>query len=395
MSSFLIKNKSEKSFESKISKLARKTQESIRASNKSFARFCLEYYDQRTSQDIFDEINTLKDKEKNQAIREVLQNWIDWQYEKGSLTSGVRQYVSKIKRLFSHNGILIHESDFEEKLEYKPTIKEELHELTLEEIQNILKFANPKKIGFYLALSCTGARPGELLQVRKKDIDTSKKRIKIRIEAENVKTRSGRSIWLSKEAGSYLMVKLKNLRDEDLVWAKHENFSFAEKNESSIFSKVCDKAGYTDRYKSNGNRKITLYSFRSYFFGKASDTHREGYAHKMIGHGGYLPQYDRMSDEKKLEWYLQLEPELVIDSTKRNQLEIKRLEAEKSELEETKIQRDNLLKRVKRLEELGAISGQEMELMSKKKHITIEELQEQMQEQMANMAKAIQELKKE
>jgi len=336
MSSFLIKQKTKKSFEDKISKLAQKTKANIYASENSFKRFCLEFYDGRNSKEIFSELNILKGEEQVDALREVLQNWIDWQYSNGSLTSGVQQYLSKIKRVFSHNGVKIHLSDFDEPLEFKPKVKEELHELTVEEIQNIFKFANPKKMGFYLALSCSGARPSELLQVRKKDVDTSKKRIKIRIEAENVKTRSGRSIWLTKEAGSFLMTKLRGLNDSDLVWATNENFSYAEKNESTQFSKICDKAGYSQKYKSNNFRKITLYSFRSFFYGKASDVHREGYAHKMIGHGGYLPQYDRMSDEKKLNWFLELEPKLIIDSTVRlreeNKLKeqkIKKLESEK------------------------------------------------------------------
>jgi nucleosome binding factor SPN SPT16 subunit len=49
MSSFLIKNKTEKTFEEKISKLSRKTQKSIKAANKSFGRFCKEYYNGKTS----------------------------------------------------------------------------------------------------------------------------------------------------------------------------------------------------------------------------------------------------------------------------------------------------------------------------------------------------------
>jgi len=107
------------------------------------------------------------------------------------------------------------------------------------------------------------------------------------------------------------MTKLRNLKSNDLVWGTNEDPVLAEKNESTQFSYLCDKAGYTKRYKSNNHRLITLYSFRSYFFGKAADVHREGYAHKMTGHGGYLPQYDRMSDEKKLDWFLKLEPELM------------------------------------------------------------------------------------
>ena len=45
MSSFLIKEKTKKSFDDKISKLARKTQDNIHASMKSFERFCPECYD--------------------------------------------------------------------------------------------------------------------------------------------------------------------------------------------------------------------------------------------------------------------------------------------------------------------------------------------------------------
>lgn len=342
MSSFLIKGKQAKSFEDKISKLAPKTRSNIYASINSFDKFCKEYYDNRTALDIFAELNTLKGSEQLEALRDVLQNWIDWMYQQGQLTTGVVQYVSKIKRFFAHHGIIIHTTDFDEPLEFKPRIKEELHELTTEEIQNILKYASPKKLSFYLALSCTGARPGELLQIRRKDIDTTGKRIKMRIEAVNVKTRSGRSVWLTKEAGSLLMTRIRNLKPNDLVWAKNENPSYAEKNESTIFSKLCDKAGYTDRYESNGNRKITLYSFRSFFFGRAADVKREGYAHKMTGHGGYLPQYDRMSDEKKLEWFLEVEPELTINSEQRQKLEISKLKKERSEVLKMKDELDEM-----------------------------------------------------
>ena len=42
----------------------------------------------------------------------------------------------------------------------------------------------------------------------------------------------------------------------------------------------------------------------------------------MIGHGGYLPQYDRMDDEKKIKWFLDVEPELTVDQTEKYSLEI-------------------------------------------------------------------------
>jgi len=347
-----------KTFEEKISKLSKKTRDNINASRHSFEKFCIEYYDGRKADEIFEELCLHKGNDQVEALRNVLQNWIDWQYKNGSLTSTIQQYLSKIKRVFSHHGVRIHPEDFSEPLEFKPKIKEELHQLTVKEIQDILKQSSPKKIGFYVALSCTGARPSELLQVRKKDVDTTQKRIKIRIEAENVKTRSGRSNWLTKEAGSYLMMKLKNLEDDDLVWGTNENVSFAEKNESTQFSKCCDKAGFTEKYKSNNFRKITLYSFRSFFFGIASDVHREGYAHKMIGHGGYLPQYDRMSDEKKLEWFLKLEPKLIIneevrlrEENRHKEQEIKELKSDKKRISELESRIDGISKLLKRAQE--------------------------------------------
>jgi len=338
MTSFLVEKKNKKSFEDKVSKLSIRTRQNIEASKNSFDRFCQNYYDGRTIDDIFRELGTLKGEEQTEAIRDALQSWIDWQYQKGSLTNSIKQYVSKINRVFSHNGIKIHLDDFDEPLEYKPTTKEELHELTLEEIQKIFAVTLPRRTGFYLALISTGARPGELLQVRKKDIDTTQKRVKIRIEAENVKTRSGRSVWLTKEASKLLMIRLRDLKENDLVWATNENPAHAEKAEATMFNKYTAEAGFTQKYKSNGFRMITLYSFRSFFFGKAADVHREGYAHRMTGHGGYLPQYDRMSDEKRLEWFLKLEPELTIDQTERQKLQIQELEKDKSELEKKNIE---------------------------------------------------------
>ena len=333
MTSFLVEKKNQRSFEDKVSKLSIKTRQNIKASKNSFDRFCQEHYDGRTIDDIFRELKTLKNEEQTEAIRDILQNWIDWQYQNNSLTSSIKQYISKINRVFLHNGLKIHQTDFSEPLEFKPSVREELHELTLEEIQKIFAVALPRRTGFYLALISTGARPGELLQIRKKDIDTSQKRIKIRIEAENVKTRSGRSVWLTKEASRLLMVRLKDLKDDDLVWATNENPAHAEKTEASMFNKYTLEAGFTQKYKSNGFRMITLYSFRSFFFGRASDVHREGYAHRMIGHGGYLPQYDRMSDEKRLEWFLKLEPELTINDEERNKNILKEQDNKIAELE--------------------------------------------------------------
>jgi len=266
MASFLLTNKEKKTFQDRLNKKAPSTQNTIHTAIDSFERFCAENYDGRKPKEIFVELRILKGEEQTDAIYDVLQSWIDWHYSRDVLTTTLRQYFSSLKQYFHYNGLKLHPQDVKDTLEFKKRIHEELYPLQLEDIQKIFKYANPKKISFYLALISTGARPGELLQVRKKDIDTALKRYKIRIEAEHVKTRVGRSVFLTKEASQCLQFKLKDLEDDALVWGTNENPRHALKNEDMRFNRACDLAGFTERYQSNNIRKITLYSFRSYFF---------------------------------------------------------------------------------------------------------------------------------
>ena len=72
----------------------------------------------------------------------------------------------------------------------------------------------------------------------------------------------------------------------------------------------------------------------------------------MIGHGGYLPQYDRMSDEKKLEWFLELEPKLLIDNTMRLQEENNKQSQKIIELNRKDVIIDDLTKRLADVEKI-------------------------------------------
>lgn len=324
MSSFLIKKKDEKTFEEKIENRSNRTKEIFETVQKSFDKFCHEYYEGRTSKAIFTELHVLSEKEQVDAIFDMLQSWIDWNYKKDVMTSTLKIYFSKLKVLFHHEGFKLHPQDIKDNLHWKKKIHEEPYALQMEHIRRILSIAKPKKRAFYLALLSTGARPGELLQVRKQDFTISLSRTKITLHPEGVKTRSGRSVYLTREAMSHVVPLLKKLKDDDLVFAKHHNPLTAEKSESKTFSRYCDNVGYAERYHSNNYRKITLYSFRSFFFGKCADIHREGYAHKMIGHGGYLPQYDRMNDEKKIEWFIQVEPDLTVDQDECNKIKMEK-----------------------------------------------------------------------
>jgi len=81
MTLFLVEKNTKKSFDEKIAKLAVKTQQNINAARNSFTGFFTGYYDGRSDNDIFAELKTLKRNEQTQAIKDVLQSWIDWQYQ--------------------------------------------------------------------------------------------------------------------------------------------------------------------------------------------------------------------------------------------------------------------------------------------------------------------------
>jgi len=96
-------------------------------------------------------------------------------------------------------------------------IAEEMHPLSVPEITRILDTASYRKKGLYLALLSSGMRIGEAVQVRRRDVRIAE-RVTIRIPAENTKTKSGRTVYISSEAAGFLRGRLKNLADGDLVW---------------------------------------------------------------------------------------------------------------------------------------------------------------------------------
>jgi len=85
---------------------------------------------------------------------------------------------------------------------------------------------------------------------------------------------------------------------------------------------------------------------RAYFFTKATQVHGIAYAHKMTGHKGYLEQYNRYEEDKKLEMYLQLEPYLIVDSDERLKIENEQLKQKISEIQILKMDMEKVKQRL-------------------------------------------------
>ncbi len=357
MSSFLSKKRTKEGFLEKISSEPAATRGNRIFSIKNFERFVKTKYDGRNFEEICEELITLQGQERENALYDMLQDWINWNYQcEGKKNSTIRLMFSSVKKFLYYKGIKIHPQDIKENLKFGKITVDEKYPLSDDEYRSIINAfgRHPSRQALYLSLGSSGMRIGEALKLRKKDLDFSKERIIINLPSDITKTRKGRTTYLSKEAEKTLKPILSKLAAEDLIFTKeYVDPHYASIVEQKAFTTVLDRLGLNNRYSSNNFHKISSHSFRSYFFTKATRKHGENYAHKLVGHNGYLMQYDRMTDEEKLKMYLELEPNLVIFDQTRNELEISKLRKENQSIEE-------LREEVKKLRESQARKDREI-----------------------------------
>lgn len=338
MTSFLIAKKDKKSYDEKLSSAPESTKRNKMLAVKTFERFYQEKY-QKSSTIIIDEIIRIKKTESEEyedILYGILQEWINWNKKRGIGNYTIRTQFSNLRKYLFYRKIKTDEQDIKEYLTFEKISREERYPLSLDEYRKIIDgFSKyPHTQALFLALGSSGMRIGEALSLKKKDLDFTKERIKVNIPP-TTKTRTGRTTYLSRETEKILKPLLENKNSENYVFARNDK----KPNDRSIrmsLHRILMRMGSTEKYESNRRMKITSHSFRAYFFTKSARKHGENYAHRMTGHGGYLMQYDRMTEDEKLEMYLQLEPELAVFEQTKNELEIKRLREKVEEIDELK-----------------------------------------------------------
>lgn len=327
----LTKNRTTKGFEERLANFPINTRENVQAAINNFKKFVEEKHGCSSDQICRELIQIKKsrdDEEYNDALYNFLQDWIDWNIEKQAGSYTIRTRFSIIRSYLYYFGIKSNPQDIKQLLKFPKKVKEERYPLKKEELRDLVlaQTRNPKRQALYLACSSSGMRIGEALQIIKKDLDFSLQRIMIRIKPEYTKTKSARTTFVSKECQEKIMTYFKDLDECDYVFTNSKaNFKARGRNEQMALSSALKVLGYNEKYSSNGFFKITSHSFRAYFFTAATRKHNENYAHKMTGHGGYLMQYDRMTEDEKLQMYLELELELVVFNQTKNELEISKL----------------------------------------------------------------------
>jgi len=288
-----------------------------------------------------------KTKEDSIDIFQLFVNWLS----KDLSANTVWNYASSIRKFLFYLGAPLTRDDIQEYVELPRKMKKELHGLNIEEIQRILdSLCYDNKVLFLCQLS-SGMRIGELVQLQKKHLNLETERIMVKIQPHMAKFKKGRTTFFSKEAGNLLRVILKRKEENDLIFGTSKDVRISESNKGESLRRVLKNVGLDQKYDDTGNFQINTHSFRAYFITKIS-RHDANLAKFFSGQEGYLLQYDRMTDEEKLENYMEFEKDLLVYDLVKKDEEIKKLRmtaTKISELEQKLVDSD---KKIALLQEL-------------------------------------------
>ena len=293
--------------------------------------------------------------EETIEILQLFINWFsldDWNNQsktKGHSPNSVWNYASSIRKYLYYRGSPITKDDFQEHIELPKKIEKELHGLSLDEITRILNDLDYENRVMFLCQLSAGMRIGELVQLRKKHLKLDTDRIIVKIPAKIAKFKRARTTFFSKEAAVLLRVILKRKEDDDLIFGTSDVLKTAENNKGAILRNHLDKIGLGLRYEDTGNYQINTHSFRAYFITKVS-RHDENLAKFLAGEKGYLLQYDRMTEEEKLEKYMDIEKDLFIYDLSKKDDEIKKLRIANTKLVDQEQELQSQAKQIKELQ---------------------------------------------
>lgn len=323
----------------KLSKKAISYQDDIKRTLRRLDEYTIETH-QRTRDDIVHYLRAMTSlEEREEECVGWLQGFVDKIGSDNNISFRVLQvYCSHIKKYLKYFKIII---DIAEEIELPAALMEERYAIPIEDIAKIIENAPWKYKGYYLSLVSSGARPIEIISLRKRDFKWINHRWMAKIPAKYTKKKMSRTVFFSVEVTPYLNRLLKELAEEERVWTATPNMPDeklvnARINAGKMFRQIIRKLGFTERYETTKFYKYNMYCFRSHFFTKAlrSLTEDKDTAHAMIGHGAYLQNYQRRTDEEKLELFFEVEPAILVFDQTKNKEKILKLKEANVKLEE-------------------------------------------------------------
>ena len=198
-------------------------------------------------------------------------------------------------------GIRTTSEDVKDYVSFVKSPKETRKPITKETIALLLSKSNRLYTALLLTLASSGMRVSEALALRKDDIQFGDI-TKINLRAGTTKTQQERDTFISRQATD----AIERYGVEDTI------FPTTLENCELYISELRNKLGLLEKYSNNRNYHVHIHALRSFFHTEATLLHGVEYAHAVIGHGSYLQQYFRLTDEVKEQKYRELEPHVTI-----------------------------------------------------------------------------------
>ncbi len=193
-------------------------------------------------------------------------------------------------------------------------------------------------------------RIGAMVQLKKKNFDTTKRPIEIFFSKYIMKKKNGISYnntkYVLAEDEEPLLNLLERFDDEDLVFGTNKIVEQAVNNEDRAWSRLVtsNKVNLGERYIHSGKLKVTLHTIKSMTFTAACEAVDETYANAYGDHARYTKNYLRWTYEKKIEKFRKLESYISIYTkiVKVDEVSPKVIEENKS-IKQMNLEKDELI----------------------------------------------------
>ena len=308
----------------------------IKAILNQFDIFCKQKYNKSNQQimdDLFEEIQKTQRKNIVYMIFNQFKDWMLVDHPEVEYFLGrnknqkrtikkrhpntIKTYIKTIRAIFEEIGnIEINSRILAKRVKIPKAEEEEPEPFTKEQMRILLdRCSNQAKLK-YMVLKDTGCRIGELVQIRKCDVDLSQKRIAVRVHAKYTKMKKAKTAFITRETEPMFRILLKHKKDEELIFGTSEDVYSAKGSEKAHFAYyrkelAKDYPEFGERYQSNNRHKKTIHSIRSFSTTQCARAIDESWGHGYTGHKKYLDQYIR-DKEDYLEKFLRSENYLMI-----------------------------------------------------------------------------------
>jgi integrase len=262
---------------------------------------------------------------------EVLARNISWKAKK---PQSIKNYFAHIKDfLRTCHGIRITTDDVKDYIKFPTKEKQARQPLELDTIKKILAHSSPRRRALYYLLLTSGMRLGEALSLKKHNFKIDVRPIQVHIRAQDAKTGQARDTFVSEEAWERIAPIYEATKEGKFVFHDSDLIFNAVRIEDKYFHRLreriaeqfgdreaCDEfpdgTGILKKYENSVRYCVQIHAMRAYFMTVASLRHGTDYSHGLAGHSTYLDQYIRIAPKLKSKMYLELEKDLLLETSK-------------------------------------------------------------------------------